>query len=657
MKRTLAIVILLAALGTLVKLAFKGGPTGEPIAPVVAPMPVVAGTDERAELLARYPDDHDLVVRTLDAFGHNARAIERTDGLRGLMLLDRLGLEAVYLHEKHPNDFRKLRDALTDEAAAEVLLHWREYFGLKAADDVERELLIGEIGRMGPSTRRVARRYPNLLPLLLAEPAGMAELVDRYEADPDDLRDVLVALTLVSLEPGPTDLKAVLRTFDQFGPLALQAFRLEGPDGLALVHMYGPVLVALGEALPLDEALILLRVNAEDVERLLSTRRPEVVAAALRHVAAGGRRLVEAVGSSPHGLRLSIDFGAGGDRALTEAGPDAADLVYGPYADADPTLKAQAVAALAEHGPMALALLSKYEGDRDFRDILRVNGPDVVPPVARADHAPEVLAFLREKTDRTTVETLAYGIQYLDKDSGQATIARIKADGLDRVRALESSDVAAYQFLPLYDLVHLGGVLTRGQAPTRGEMTWALVDGCFVVVDALSLLALQPEGAAASELARTELKAAAREGARAATRELAEEVTEAVGRAAVREGASEGLASAAEQASRWWAVRRAGGPFAVFRRLPEALASLDLGGIVRLAGPTSTRAGIRLSVWGKPLRFMTREGERVLTLQPGAGLRVVRDQVLASGVGVVGYRKMEEFLKSRRPGGLDAPES
>src|SRR5437588_9228680 len=98
MKRTLAVIVLLAALGTLVKLAFKGGPTDGPITPGAAKAPaapVVAGTDGRAELLARYPDDRDLVVRTLDAFGHNARAIERTDGLRGLVLLDRLGLEAV----------------------------------------------------------------------------------------------------------------------------------------------------------------------------------------------------------------------------------------------------------------------------------------------------------------------------------------------------------------------------------------------------------------------------------------------------------------------------------------------------------------------------------------------------------------------------------
>ncbi|MFO0956004.1 MAG: hypothetical protein U0800_00910 [Isosphaeraceae bacterium] len=490
------------------------------------------------------------------------------------------------------------------------------------------------------------------MPLLLAEPAGMAELIDGYQGDPDDLRDILAALMMISLEPGPTDLRAALRTFDRFGPLALEAFRLEGPDGLAIVHLYGPILTAVGEALPLPEALILLRVNAADIDRMLATRRPESIAADLRHVSAGGRRLIEAVGGSPHGLRFLAEFGPKGEQALIQAGPDAADLIDGPYADADPVVRSQAVASMAEHGAMALALLAKYESDGDFREIVRSYGPAVFPTVARADQAPEVLAYLRDKTGRSTVETLAMGIQSLEKESGQATIRRIRADGLERARSLDSSELQAYQFLPLYDLVHLGGVLTRGHAPTGGEVTWALVDGCFVIVDALSLIALQPEGTAASELARAELKAAAREGTRAITRELAEEAAQAVGKSAAREAAAEGIAGAAEQATKWWAVRRAGGPFAVLRRLPEALASLELPGLVELAAPLAQRAGLRLSSWGKPLRFMTRGGEKVLTLKPGAGLRLVRDQAVATTVGVVGYRKMEEYLKSRRPGGL-----
>lgn len=654
MKRTFAAVVLLAALGTLVKLAFKGeSPRPRELVRSAAPeKPTTAPADPRPEILARYPDDRPMVARVLESYGHNAVLIERTDGLRGLVLLDRLGLEAVYLYDRRPTEFRKLRDGLTDDAAADILLHWREYFGLKAANDADREILINAIAGLSPSSRRIARKYPNVLPLLLAEPAGMAELIDGHQGDADDLRDVLTALMMISLEPGPTDLRAALRTFDQFGTLALEAFRLEGPDGLAIVHLYGSVLSALGGSVPLPDALVLLRVNAADVDRMLASRRPEAIANDLRHVSAGGRRLTEAVGGSPHGLRLLVEFGPKGEQALIQAGPDAADLVDGLYADADPLLRSQAVASLAEHGPMALALLAKYSEDNDFREIVRSYGPAVFPTVARADQAPETLAYLRGKTDRGRLETVAMGIQALEKDSGQAAIRRIRTDGLARAQSLDSTEVQAYQFLPLYDLVHLGGVLTRGHSPTSGEVTWALVDGCFVIADALSLITLQPEGAAAAELARAELKAAAREGARAAGRELVEEAAQAVGKAGTREATAE----AAEQAVKWSAVRRAGGPFAILKRLPEALPNLDLPKLTELAGPLTQRAGLRLGSWSKPLRFLTRDGEKVLTLKPGAGLRFVRDQAIATTVGVVGYRKMEEYLKSRRPGGLGEPE-
>ena len=83
---------------------------------------------------------------------------------------------------------------------------------------------------------------------------------------------------------------------------------------------------------------------------------------------------------------------------------------------------------------------------------------------------------------------------------------------------------------PLYDVLHLGNVLSRGHSPTSGEMTWAVVDDCFVIADVLSLAAIQPEGAVAAVAVRSEVKAAAREGARSAGRELAEAGGEAAGK-------------------------------------------------------------------------------------------------------------------------------
>ncbi|MBV8605940.1 MAG: hypothetical protein JO034_00565 [Singulisphaera sp.] len=647
MKRTFAVVALLAALGVLCKLALKegastGGNRPAPDAALMGP----AAPDPEAELRARYPDprDRELVDRALRRYRQTALAIERTDGLRGLTLLDRLDLEAIYLYEKHPGEFRKLREALTDDAAADLLLHWRQYFGLKRADDTDRAILIAEIARLSPAQRRVAARFPNALPLVLADPVGVTELIERWSDDPRDLADALVILDLISLDRGAADLRVALRALDDHGPLALEAFRLQGLDGFALVSLHGPVLDALGGALPLDQSLILLRVNADYVDELLQTHGPETVAGHLRHIAAAG--LVDAVGGSPNALRLVVEHGARGERALARAGPDAADVVFDDFAD--PTLRARAVDALAEHGAMALAMLDKYATDPDFRDILRAHGAAVIPPVARTDTGPETLAYLRSKPKPSFTESLARSVLFLSGENGQATIRTIKASGLERVAELNSTELKFYQFLPLYDLLHLGGVLCRGHAPTSGEMTWALVDGCFVVVDALSLVAVQPEGVAAAEAARAEIKAATREGIKVVGDALTEGGTQAATRALARQGSAQGVEAMTERLSRWWAVRLAGGTYQVLRRVPEALPRLGVDEVADLGRALCARAGFRLSTWG-PIRLLKNGQDVLVRIPPGRGLKYLAAQAAQAGVGVVGFHKMEEHLASRRP--------
>lgn len=643
MKRTLAALVLLAAIGILVKLAGKA-----PL-PVIGPAQTtqVAVAPEDA-LRARYtdPKDRELVEKTLERYRQTAVAIERTDGLRGLSLLDKLDIEAVYLYEKHPEDFRRLRDTLTDQAAADVLLHWREYFGLKRSDDVDRGRLIAEIARLSPAQRKIAAKYPNALPLLLADPAGVTELVERWSADPKELNDLLVLLDFVSLEKGAADLRTALRAIDNHGPLALQAFRLQGPDGFALVCLYGPVLEALGQSLPLDQALIVLRVNSDHVDELLHSHTPKVVASHLSHAGAAG--LVEAIGGSPNGLRLLVEHGPQGEQALRMAGADAADVVYDDFAE--PTLRGQAVEALATHGMAALAVLDKYASDPDFREILRAHGAAVIPPIARTDSGPETLKALREKRNRSFTESLALSVLYLSGDNGQATIETIKNDGLERVSSLNDTDVSFVQFLPLYDLCHLGNVLRHGYAPTTGELTWALIDGCFVVADALSLVAIQPEGVAASEVARAEVKAATREAAKALGREAVEEGTAAVAKLATRQAASTAATTTAERVSRWWAVRAAGGTYQVLRRLPQALPRLSLTELSTLSRPLAAKAGLRLSTWS-PVRLLKDGKEVLLRIPPERGLKYLGAQAASAGVGVVGMKKMEEHLASRRPQG------
>jgi hypothetical protein len=658
MKRFMAITALLAALGVITKLAFKRGEPNDLDIRVSTERVASANSaeaDPKSELLREYqsepPGVRELVTRVADRFGRNALAIERSDGLRGLVLLDRLDLEAIFLHERHPTEFRRLRELVGDNAAADLLLHWREYFGLKRADSADRGILIAEIASLSPIQRRIAAAHPCVLPLILADPPGVAELIQRMAGDEKALGDVLAVLNFINLENGSSDLGSALRTFDQHGSIALEAVRLQGLEGFALVTLYGPILESLGISVPLEQSLILLRVNGAYVDELLQTHRPDTVASHLRHVAAAG--LCEAVGSSPHALRLVVEYGEPGERALRKAGPDAADVVFGDFADA--TVRRQAVDALATYGPMALAMLDKYATDSDFCAILRAKGAAVIPPIAQADAGPETVAYLQSKNRRSFTESLALAALFASGDNGQATIRTIKKDGLDRVARLSDSQVRFYQFLPLYDVSHLGNVLRQGYSPTSAEMTWALVDACFVVADVLSLAAVSPGGAVAAEALRSEVKASVREGIKSAGRGLATSGSESIGRSlaekqavrAVEHAAGEGSAALSRRLARWWTVRSAGGMYQVLRRLPEALPQLSLAQVSQMSGPLCAKAGLRVSTWA-PVRLMREGTEVLLRIPPGKGVKYLGAQAIQAGVGVVGFRKMEEHLASRR---------
>lgn len=649
MKRTFAVVALLAALGVMAKLTVKPVEVDHRASPApaeAAAPAVVEETSAEDELIARYQgapdDDRALVARTVERYRQNAVAIERSAGLRGLKLLDRLDLEAIFLFEKHPGDFHRLRDALddNDDAAADLLLHWREYFGMKRADETDRKILISELEALSPSQRRLAARFPSALPLILADPEGVTELMAANGGDDQTLADQLTVLSLIDLEGGAADIRAAIRTLEDRPTLALDAFRQFGVEGFAMASLYGPVLDALGPSTPLDDSLILLRVNSDYVDELLATHRPETVARHLARVRAAG--LVKQVGDGPGALRLAVEYGAIGEKALARTGADAAEVVYDEFVD--PVLRRQAVAAMAEHGTMALAMLDKYAADPDFREILRRHGAAIIPPIAKADVGPETLALLQSKERRSVAESLAKTALFLSGDDGQSVIRTIHDDGLERVVGMYDQELRYYHFLPLYDVLHLGNVMSRGYAPTSGEMAWALLDGCFVMVDALSLAAIQPEAVVAIEAARTEVKAAVRESARSAGRELIETGSAAAAKSAAREAGDEG----ARRVARWWTVRAAGGIYEVLRRAPEALGRMSLSEIASTARPLCARAGLRLSQW-RPITLLRDGAEVVLRVPPQRGLKYLGAQFAQAGVGVVAMHKMEEHLASRRP--------
>lgn len=666
MRRTLALVALLLAAGVLLKLAGKssdrapttdadriGSGSGSATATTADSAAAEGLRRDEIRLLVKYSDpaDRGLVKRALEKYGHNAIRIEANDGLRGLRLLETLDLEAIFLYERHPREFRTLRDALgNDESAAKVLTAWREYFGWKRADDTDRRILVNEIANLGTAPRRAAARYPNALPLLLTSPEETANLIESWSSDPEFLADALAILMFVDLEAGSSNLSRAIRVLDGEGRLAVEAFRVRGMEGFALAALYAPVVRAVGDALPLNDLLALLRVNTDGVDRLLVGKSPEWVGSLVRRVAWEG--LAPKAGDSPHALRMLAEYGDLGFEALRNAGGDAADVAYETYGD--PAGRRRAVEALAAHGEMALPILEKYAADDDFRAILKEYGPAVIPPIARADPAPEVLAILRAKEETTFTEKLAREVMAWSRDSGQGVIARIKRDGPARAAEAHDEELRYYMFLPLYDVARLARVLGSGYAPTGAELTWAVVDGAFVVMDAVAIAGLRPEGAAAAQAARANLKIAVRTAAGDAGSGVERVSANAAKRAGLGPGTPIAADEAARRAARWWSVRRAGGAFAVLRRKPEVLQTLTLAQLGDLARPLAAKIGVRVSNFA-PARFWTEGAERVVAVAAERGPKYVAAQAAQAGVGILAVTKMEEHLRGRGGGGGPGP--
>ena len=327
-----------------------------------------------------------------------------------------------------------------------------------------------------------------------------------------------------------------------------------------------------------------------------------------------------------------------------------------------PPLRRQAVRALAEHGTMALAMLDKYAADPDFREILRAPRRRS-HPADRPDRRRSRDARLPRRQEQALVHRIA-------RPGGPVRLGRQRPgdDPHDQERrpgtrrpARSDRRCSIYQFLPLYDVIHLGNVLRRGYAPTTGEMTWALVDGCFVITDVLSLVALQPEGVVAAEAVRSEVKAAVREGAKTLSRDLVAAAANRPARLWSRHEAGIGSRQGASQArfDRLKAAWHGGGPSdppagssRCSNACPEALPRLSLAQLTEMAGPLAAKAGLRLSSW-RPVRLLKDGAEVVLRIPPQRGLKYVAAQAVQAGVGVVGYPQ-DGRVSQEPPTGFDA---
>ena len=185
-----------------------------------------------------------------------------------------------------------------------------------------------------------------------------------------------------------------------------------------------------------------------------------------------------------------------------------------------------------------------------------------------------------------------------------------------------------------------------------------MVDGCFVVVDLLSLAAIQPEGAVAAEVVHAEVKAAAREGS---------------GRSAAnwssrgRVGRQEPGASEPEAARRPAAAGDRGCHPPARPLVDGAVGRGRVSGVAPASGstapdepgtgsrwPSRLRQGRHAAESWRPIQLL-RQGVAVpFRIPPERGLKYLAAQIVQASVGVVGFQKMEEHMASASPCADDA---
>ena len=78
-----------------------------------------------------------------------------------------------------PLNFAGSRDFLGGDAAADLLLHWRKYFGLKQADDRDRGILIAEITNLTAAQKQIAAQYPSATPIDSGRSGGRNRVIAR----------------------------------------------------------------------------------------------------------------------------------------------------------------------------------------------------------------------------------------------------------------------------------------------------------------------------------------------------------------------------------------------------------------------------------------------------------------------------------------------
>jgi hypothetical protein len=502
------------------------------------------------QIIARYPEHSTVVARVLREYYLNGFEMETSHGLNGLIALDVLGTDALFLNQRHPVLFEKTLGLGDPESVRAVFSCWRPLVDVEGVKSMRVRRWLQTLASLERHPMRVLATHPKALPAIAVAPEDVSTLLDGepvIKAEPflyiDYSRDPKGQVTRLL-----TGLRQAGRLSDDFTEIG-------GFPGLMLYCAYSPLLDILVPKLGLLSGYAIVQANAADLSELQDSYAVDEIARALLPYSSSNQRSLavrDALARSSFGIRLLLEFGQDGADCLAATGPYGVDLLYTAYGESR-ELRRSVVRILVEGKLAAWDALQRYATNPKFREILLEDY--AVAAVLQIERADQLAMWrsqyeMRPQNERTKFDSVV-NILTGWNNTGEGEIDMIHERGAEYV----NEELSVVELAPGYDVVRLVKLLGTGKIPTSAEWAWAAVDATFLVVDVVEIggavfLVFATPGVpdeaavialmAAQNAARANAKAVCRGGGRvlvqSVRRQLASEIREELVKIVVKEG-------------------------------------------------------------------------------------------------------------------------
>jgi len=501
-------------------------------------------------LIAKYSKHSAVVERVLKEYYLNGYEMEKAHGLNGLLALDALGVDALFLNQRYPQVFGRALHSGGPESVQAVFTCWGPLLDIEGVKSPHVQRWLQVLASLERHQMDVLAKHPKALPAIAVSPEEVCRFLDGRSADADE------PFLFIDYSRDPKGQVArLLVGLRQAGRFTKDFGEIGGFPGLMLYCAHSSLLDTLVPKFGVLPSYAIVQANAASLSDLRdSYSSDEIVTALLPYSASNekNRAVREALARSAFGIRLLLEFGDKGAGCLAATGPLGADLLYGSYGQTE-ELREAVVRVLVDGKLAAWDALERYATNPKFRDILLKDyAVAAVLQIERADQ----LAMWRDHyeslpaKEKTRFNTVV-SVLTTWSNTGEGEIDMIH----ERGAAYVNDTLSFVELAPGYDVVHLVKLLASGKVPTAGEWAWAAIDAAFLVADAVEIggavvlffatPGVPDEAAvlsamAAQNAARANAKAMCRGGknvaVQAVRRKLAREIGEELSEIVAREG-------------------------------------------------------------------------------------------------------------------------